>query len=108
MVYDLDVPGIIDRLKKIKSAELLVSNPSIELWFLLHYKNQTAHIGSIDCCREMNNRNRSYKKGIIDDRLKIKLMEKIGDATKRAKNLKDFKNPSSTLYKLIERLEGLK
>ena len=107
MLYDLDVTKIIQRLKKIKSAELLVSNPSIELWFLLHYKNQTAHIESSDCYREMNNRNRTYKKGVIDNRLKAKLTEKISDAVKRAKKLKSYQNPSSTIYKLIDRLEKL-
>ncbi|MBK7480988.1 MAG: RloB domain-containing protein [Bacteroidales bacterium] len=30
------------KIKSIKTAQLIASNPSIELWFLLHYKNQTA------------------------------------------------------------------
>ncbi len=107
LFYDLDVPEILTRLKKIDSAILLVSNPSVELWFLLHYKNQNATISSADCCREMNNRNRTYKKGIIDDRLKKKLTEKISDASKRALKLEKHKNPSSTVYKLIEKLNAL-
>lgn len=107
LFYDLDVPEILTRLKKIDSAILLVSNPSVELWFLLHYKNQNATISSADCCREMNNRNRTYKKGIIDDRLKKKLTEKISDASKRALTLEKHKNPSSTVYKLIEKLNAL-
>ena len=107
LFYDLDVPELLTRLKKIGCAVLLVSNPSVELWFLLHYKNQTANVNSADCYREMNNRNRTYKKGIIDDRLKKKLTEKIDDALKRAKKLKKYKNPSSTVYKLIEKLNDL-
>ncbi|WP_335965091.1 RloB family protein [Galbibacter sp. PAP.153] len=43
LMYDLDVPEILNRLKKIETCELLVSNPCIELWFLLHYKNHTAN-----------------------------------------------------------------
>lgn len=36
-MFDLDVDGMLERLQKIKDAILLVSNPCIELWFLLHY-----------------------------------------------------------------------
>ena len=108
LVYDLDVPEMITRLSKIKGCELLVSNPCIELWFLLHYKNQTASTNNANCCREMNNRNKTYKKGAIDKKLKEKLILKREDAVKRAKALNAYENPSSTMYKLIEILEGLK
>lgn len=108
LVYDLDVPGLIERLRKNDSAILLVSNPCIELWLLLHYKNQTAHINSEKCCREMNNRNRAYKKGFNDERLKKKLTDKIKEACNRAKALNKYKNPSSTIFKLIEKLEEAK
>ncbi len=108
LVYDLDVPEMITRLSKINGCELLVSNPCIELWFLLHYKNQTANTNNGNCCREMKNRNRTYKKGAIDKKLKEKLILKREDAVKRAKALTEYANPSSTLYKLIEILEDLK
>jgi hypothetical protein len=61
-MYDADVTMILDRLLKIKSAKLLASNPSIELWFLLHYKNQTANISTDDCIRELCNRNNNNYK----------------------------------------------
>jgi len=86
----------------------LVSNPCLELWFLLHYKNQTANTTGVNCCREMANRNRTYEKGLIDDRLKVKLISKIDIAINRAKGLTEHNNPSSTVYKLIEILEELK
>ncbi|WKV13718.1 RloB family protein [Marivirga harenae] len=60
LVYDLDVPDLIDRLSQIEDCELLLSNPAIELWFLLHYKNQTSQINNQKCCRELENRNRGY------------------------------------------------
>ena len=67
LIYDADVPGILYKLKKIDSAILVASNPAVELWFLLHYKNQIAYITEDDCIRELSNRNRnSYKKGLID------------------------------------------
>lgn len=108
LVYDLDVPAMITRLSKIDNCELLVSNPCIELWFLLHYKNQTANTNNEHCYRELENRNKLYKKGAIDQKLKIKLISKKEDAVKRAKGLTEFENPSSSVYKLIQILDDLK
>lgn len=108
LIYDLDVPTMIRRLSKIDNCELLVSNPCIELWFLLHYKNQTAKTNNAHCYRELENRNKSYKKGAIDQKLKTKLISKKDDAVKRAKSLTEFENPSSTIYKLIDILDNLK
>ena len=108
LMYDIDVSRIIERLNKIDNCTLLLSNPCIELWFLLHYKNQTANIDCKKCCNEMKNRNRVYKKGAIDKKLKEKLSSKMKDAIKRAKNLTENDNPSSTMYKFIETLDELK
>lgn len=38
LIYDADVLHLIEKLKSIQAAVLIASNPSIELWFLLHYK----------------------------------------------------------------------
>ena len=109
LVYDSDVPEILDKLKRIDSAILIASNPAIELWFLLHYKNQTAYITEDDCIRELNNRNRnSYKKGLIDDILKNKLKEKCTNACKRSKQLRSYNNPSTNMHVFIESLENVK
>lgn len=109
LMYDADVNEVLDRLQKIKSAKLLASNPSIELWFLLHYKNQTANITTDNCIRELNNRNHNnYKKGFLDQKLKEKLNEKCSDASKRAKQKELFKNPSTNIYELIQILEDIK
>lgn len=70
LIYDADVPEILERLKKIQSVTLIASNPAIELWFLLHYKNQKTVIAENDCIKELCNRNKNqYKKGFIDDAL---------------------------------------
>ena len=108
LMYDSDVPEIVNRLKSIKDCILLLSNPSIELWFLLHYKNQTAHITSPECCRQLSNRNGNYKKGVMDLKLKEKLITKRNEALKRAKFLNQNNNPSSSIYQLIEILLSLK
>ena len=66
LMYDLDVPEMLEKISCIENSILLVSNPCIELWFLLHYKSQTSSTNSSNCCREMTNRNRTYKKGSIE------------------------------------------
>ena len=107
LIYDLDVPKMLERLSNIDDCTLLVSNPCIELWFLLHYKNQTANANNNYCCKELKNRNQSYKKGLIDKKLNVRLIEKRDDAIKRAKNLNNFENPSTKVYRLIEILNEL-
>jgi len=106
LVYDADVPEILEKLKRIRNVTLIASNPAIELWFLLHFKNQTANISTKECIRELSNRiRREYKKGTIEGPLEEKLMESCQKACKRAKNLELFLNPSTNMYLLIENLE---
>jgi len=107
-MYDLDAPKMLDRLQKIDDTILLASNPCIEFWFLLHFKNHTAEIDSNSCVREISNRFKNYKKGLIDEKLKSKLLENTKEAVKRAKNFTNYQNPSSTVYLLIESLEEIK
>jgi len=107
LMYDADVPEVLEKLKSIQSATLIASNPCIELWFLLHYKNQVINTTCKECIHELCNRDRNdYKKGIIDIKLKSKLSENLNEACKRAKKLTLFENPSSNLYELIEELEN--
>ena len=109
LMYDADIIEVLEKLKKIESAVLLASNPSIELWFLLHYKNQTATLSTNDCIRELSNRNRNeYKKGEINYKLKEKLKERHFDACKKAKRTKLFNNPSTNIYILIDKISEAK
>lgn len=109
LIYDADVPETIEKLKKIGKTILIASNPTTELWFLLHYKNQTASITGVDCCRELSNRNsNNYKKGVIDNHLKVKLKGKCNAACNRARQLELFRNPSTNFYVFIEALEDVK
>lgn len=104
LVYDADVPETLEKLKSISSAILIASNPSIELWFLLHYKNQAGYITTKDCIKELCNRNRNqYKKGIIDHQLETKLID-CSKACERAKHLTLYNNPSTNMHELINEL----
>lgn len=109
LLYDADVPVVVERLKEIANCRLLLSNPCIELWFLLHYKNQTANVDCEYCCKELKNRNKkTYKKGEIDEKLKEKLAERLRIACDRARKLTAYNCPSSTVYRLIDDLEEVK
>ncbi len=109
LMYDADIAEVLHRLLKIKKAKLLASNPSIELWFLLHYKEQTANITEPDCIKQLNIKNRNrYKKGIIDESLKKQLDEKQNKACNRAEKLILYDNPSTNIYELIYELEKVK
>lgn len=106
LMYDGDVIEIVEKIRSIENATALISTPSIELWFLLHYKNQNSCTTEKDCIRELTNRNkRPYNKGSIDSKLKEKLEKNQDQATSRAKS-KDFpNNPSSNMYLLLEDLD---
>jgi phosphohistidine phosphatase SixA len=109
LMYDADIPQILQKLQAMKSAVLIASNPSIELWFLLHYKNQAASISTEGCMRQLSNRNKNtYKKGIIDAQLEVKLNENGMKACGRAKELARFNNPSSDMHVFIKELEKVK
>ncbi len=109
LVYDADMPEILDKLKNIPSVFLITSNPAIELWFLLHYKSQTTHITEDECIRQLSNRNRnSYKKGLIDKPLQDKLQKKCTEACIRSKSLALYNNPSTNMHVFVEALENVK
>jgi hypothetical protein len=105
-MYDLDVDGMLEQLQKIPNAELLVSNPCMELWFLLHHQDQKSEISSDRCIKKLQKFSNEYKKGILSEEDKTFLAEKKDLAIERAKNMIGYQNPSSTVYKLLEKLKG--
>lgn len=109
LLYDADRPEIVRRLTEIKDAVLLASNPSIELWFLFHYKNVAGEITTTKCISEISNRTRKeYKKGFIHPILERRLKENYSTACDRSKKTRVFDNPSSNVHILIEELEKVK
>ena len=106
LMYDLDVDGMLENLQKIPNAELLVSNPCIELWFLLHYQEQKAEITSEKCVQKYQKVSKQYKKGALSEEEKKVLAESKDIAIKRAKKLLEFNNPSTTIYRLLEMLKS--
>lgn len=108
LMYDMDVPAINDKLMACK-AELLLSNPCFEIWLLLHVKDQTSALSSTAVIKELKRSApvwQNYSKAIYTDTQKGFLREHLDDAIRRAKGLKDFHNPSSRIFKLLDILEG--
>lgn len=111
LMYDLDVEGFTEKLNELKNqtkAELLVSNPCFELWYILHFANQTAEISTENCIKKLKTLCPDYQKAIINDKLLSKLNENNSEALKRAKKHDLYNNPSTILYVLIDKLEKIK
>jgi hypothetical protein len=64
VMFDLDVAGTLDRLRKLKDTILLVSNPCIEIWFLLHVENCITAIASEECVKRLTVHFKSIKRGL--------------------------------------------
>ena len=107
LLYNLDLEGLLEKLQSIDGI-LLVSNPCIELWFLLHFKNQTANISGDSCIRGLKKLCNLYKKGNLSTDLRKHLDEFIEEAVERSEKLREFINPSTTIYRLIKRLKEVK
>jgi len=108
LIYDLDVPEMLSKLQKISNTIIISSNPCFELWFLLHYQEQKSAITTIDCNSKLKQHHKAYKKGIIDAKLKEKLIEKQEKALHRANKLKTHENPSTQINLLIQNLDEVK
>lgn len=104
LMFDLDVSGMLDHLKKIKDVTLLLSNPSIEYWFLLHYIDINREISTAECLSLLNNKDTDYSKGAFSTAMKRMLIENIEDASARAGNKPIYSNPSSTVYLLTQEI----
>lgn len=108
LMYDLDVPSVLDKLKQITDTVLLCSNPCFELWILLHYENVRSELSSDACLKKLWKIDQLYKKGELSFETRQCLLSNVGTAMERAKRLSSYHNPSSTVFRLIEELDGIK
>ena len=108
LMYDLDVAEILERLQKVTGAELLCSNPCFELWLLLHYQAVKVQMSSEDCVKKLKTVAKQYKKGVLADEMVKQLNDNASKAIERAKDLKEYGNPSTTVYLLVKELDRLK
>ena len=107
LMYDLDVDGMLVHLQSIPGAVLLVSNPCIELWYLLHFEECHAELTQNACIKKLKRHLEHYTKGALALNEKQQLSDKTSGAMERAQVLETYNNPSTTIYKMIELLESL-
>ena len=104
LMFDLDVPGMLEHLRKIKDTILLLSNPCIEYWFVLHYKDTKKELSSAECLALLRSIDADYAKGTFSTAMKKALLDSIDEATKRAKAKDAYTNPSSTIHLLTDEI----
>ena len=104
LMFDLDVPGMLEHLRKIKDTVLLLSNPCIEYWFLLHFKDTHKELSSAECFAMLKSVDADYAKGGFSPVMKNVLIDAIEDASKRAKSKNAYSNPSSTVHLLTDEI----
>ena len=110
LMYDLDVPSMLERLKKVPNATLLCSNPCFELWLLLHATERKSEINSEEVVKELKKCApvwKDYKKAEFTRAQQTFLQANMDVATDRAKVLEEFHNPSTGVYKLVEILKNI-
>lgn len=113
-VFDRDQhPRVAEAIALAEQHGILValSNPCIELWFILHYEDRTSHIDA-DKAKKRSHELTGCKKTLTEAALKD-LEARHDQAAERAKAL-DSKhmgdgspprhNPSSEVWKLVERI----
>lgn len=107
LMYDMDVQAINEKLQKCK-AEMLLSNPCFEIWLLLHAKDQKIALNTDALLKELKKSApvwKNYSKSAFTDTQKTFLFSNTEVAVARAKGLREFQNPSTSIYKLIEMLK---
>jgi len=115
-IFDIDergrVPEAID-MAQANQIRLAISNPCIELWLLLHFGDQNAHIDRSDA-QSASKSLLQCGKNLSSEAL-VRLEEQFEAARRRAQPL-DRKheldgspprtNPSSNIWVLVERIRG--
>ena len=107
LMFDLDVPGMLSHLSKIKDAILLLSNPcSLCRWNdrSVFYADVNREISSSECLALLRSKDPAYSKGEFSTAMKRILIENISDAAARAKDKEVYANPSSTVHLLTKEI----
>lgn len=107
LMYDMDVPAVNEKLMACK-AQMLLSNPCFEIWILLHVRDQKSPVSTDALLKELKKSSslwKNYSKTAFTDTQIAFLKRNMKDAVLRSKSLREFSNPSTGVYKLIELLE---
>lgn len=109
-IYDADVDCIVAKLMEMPGITIL-SNPSIELWYILHSKDHRRYISSESMMKELSLSDpvwKNYIKGKLTQEQQQLLLSACKEAMGRAKRLTWPGNPSSNMQDFIQALEAEK
>ncbi len=107
-VYDADVECIVEKLLSIPGTAIL-SNPSIELWYMLHSKDYRRYIKSDSTLMELTTSHpvwRTYMKGKLTLEQQKHLLANKEEACRRGAKMIWPTNPSSNMHEFIKVLEA--
>ncbi|MDE6038539.1 MAG: RloB family protein, partial [Paramuribaculum sp.] len=106
-IYDSDVRAIVDKLKTLPGA-MILTNPCIELWFLLHARVHNRELDSGATVKMLMSAHqcwRNYSKGFLTKEQIDHLAAGRALAIERARMLSWPDNPSSNFHVFIAALE---
>ena len=95
-------------LGNVTKKSLIVNSFCFEIWLLLHAKDQKTVIDTDSLIKELKKSApvwKNYSKSAFTDTQKSFLNDNTAVAVARAKELREFQNPSTGIYKLIEMLK---
>ena len=116
-VFDIDQhPNVSTAIHNARQSgvEVAVSNPCIELWFVLHVEDQTAHINRRNVQRRANELQLTAGKAISHTAWDS-LFDEFETARRRAKALDERhagngspprSNPSTDIWRLVDRIRS--
>lgn len=102
------------QLARGKTIRLAISNPCFELWYLIHFQDQTANISRVNACRSLRRHVNVYEKSSI--LWPVPLQPLTAAAVRRAEavayqavrnSLAEFSNPSTGVHELVQSLLAL-
>lgn len=106
-IYDADIDCIVERLLKLPGMTIL-SNPSIELWYLLHCRDNRRFIAPYSIVKELSASHSVWnfyaKRSLSIDQQGF-LLSNQKSATERAEKMDWPANPSSNMHIFIRALE---
>ncbi|HOY62439.1 MAG TPA: RloB family protein [bacterium] len=117
-VFDRDAHESFDaaiKMAKDNGFGIAVSNPCFELWYLLHFRNQTAHIERDDVKRSLREHIIGYESNMKE--VFSEINDKMEKAEKHAHGLRlkhegdgspETQNPSTGVDALIKRLRDIR
>jgi len=119
-VVDVEIPPhktlneAWEKARETDGLELILTNPCIEYWFLLHFKKHTAPFdNNVDVMKALNEVHQSYKKSrigfdILEPRTAtaIKHSKEVLEEKRCGEYLRDC-NPSAHVHKIVEHLRNI-